>query len=280
VFLFVGGTRPEAVKLAPLIRDLQARGAFVRLVATGQQPQLFDETLACFGLAADIDLGVSEAAPAALLGRLVPMLAALIAAEPPRAVVVQGDTTSALAGALAASYARVPVAHVEAGLRTGAAEPHPEEMHRTLIGQMASLHFAPRPAALAALAREGVAPEVVVMSGNSGIDALLWMAGQVRGSAAPLALAGVDWRRPVLLVTVHRRENHGVGLAGLMAALMELRGDAEIVLPVHPHPAVAGPLRAALAGLTGVHLTAPLAYPDFVWAMARATLALTDSGGV
>jgi UDP-N-acetylglucosamine 2-epimerase (non-hydrolysing) len=118
------------------------------------------------------------------------------------------------------------------------------------------------------------------MTGNSGIDALLWMAERVRGQAVPAALAGVDWRRPVVLVTVHRRENHGVGLAGLMAALIELRGDAEIVLPVHPHPAVSEPLRAGLGGLKNVHLTAPLAYPDFVWAMGRATLALTDSGGV
>lgn len=118
------------------------------------------------------------------------------------------------------------------------------------------------------------------MTGNSGIDALLWMAARVRGAPVPAALAGVDWRRPVLLVTVHRRENHGDGVAGVVMALRDLAGEVEIVLPVHPHPAVSGPLRAGLAGLAGVHLTAPLAYPDFVWAMLRATLALTDSGGV
>jgi UDP-N-acetylglucosamine 2-epimerase (non-hydrolysing) len=250
----------------------------VRIVATGQQPDLFDTALACFGFSADVRLAVAPSAPGEMLGQLVPLLGPHVAGA--RAVLVQGDTTSALAGALAAAYARRPVVHIEAGLRTGGAEPHPEEMHRTLIAQIASLHFAPTPAAVAALAREGVMNDAVVMTGNSGIDALLWMAERVRGQPVPAALAGVDWRRPVVLVTVHRRENHGAGLAGVMAALTELASDAEIVLPVHPHPAVAGPLTAGLAGVCGVHLTLPLDYPDFVWAMARATLTLTDSGGV
>lgn len=278
VFLVVGGTRPEAVKLAPLVLALRARGAVVRVVATGQQPGLFEATLGAFGLAADVDLGVMDASPAGLLGRLVPVLAGMAAGQ--RAVVVQGDTTSALAGALAGAYAGVPVVHVEAGLRTGGREPHPEEMHRQVIGQVADLHFAPTAAAVGALAREGVSGGRVVMTGNSGIDAVLWMAARVRGAAVPDVLAGVDWRRPVVLVTVHRRENHGAGVAGVVAALRDLRGAAEIVLPVHPHPAVAGPVRDGLAGLAGVHLVPPLEYPVFVWAMGRAALALTDSGGV
>jgi UDP-N-acetylglucosamine 2-epimerase (non-hydrolysing) len=149
-----------------------------------------------------------------------------------------------------------------------------------MIGQLADLHFAPTPAAVTALLREGVPGEAVVMTGNSGIDALLWMAARVRGEGVPAALAGVDWRRPVVLVTVHRRESQGAGLAGVMAALGALAGEAEIVLPVHPHPAVAGPLRAGLGGRAGVHLTAPLDYPAFVWAMGRASCVLTDSGGV
>lgn len=192
MFLFVGGTRPEAVKLAPVIRAVAARGTRVRLVATGQQPRLFSETLACFGLEADFDLAISEATPAALLGRLVPALAALMAAQRPRAVVVQGDTTSALAGALAGAYSRVPVVHVEAGLRTGADEPYPEEMHRTLIGQIASLHLAPTPAAAAALACEGVQKERVMMTGNSGI---------VRCCGWPSACAGSRCRQHLRLWT-------------------------------------------------------------------------------
>ncbi len=283
VFLFIGGTRPEAVKLAPLVLAMQSRGFVTRLIATGQQPTLFRETLAAFGLTADDDLGEMAAQPAALLGRLVPVLAALIASAQPAAVVVQGDTTSALAGALAAAYAGVPVVHVEAGLRTGSRDPHPEEMHRTLIAQIADLHFAPTPMAAAALAREGVDPGRVLMTGNSGIDALLWMKARLKGEAGAgmqARFAAVDFRRPLLLVTAHRRENHGAALERVMAALALLAVEAEIVLPVHPHPSIDGPVRARLSALAGVHLTAPLDYPAFVWLMARASLALTDSGGV
>jgi UDP-N-acetylglucosamine 2-epimerase (non-hydrolysing) len=279
-FLVVGGTRPEAVKLAPVVLALRRRGCVVRVLATGQHPQLFDETLAAFGLAADMRLAGGGDTPAGVLGRLVPRLASTIGAAAPMAVVVQGDTTSALAGALAAHYAGMPLVHVEAGLRTGGREPFPEEMHRRLIGQLANLHLAPTMTAVAALAAEGVTGEQVVMTGNSGIDALLWMAAQVRGQVVPAVLAEVDWRRPVLLVTVHRREVHGAGLAGVIAGLRGLRADAEVVLPVHPHPAVSGPVRNGLAGLGGVHLVPPLDYRSFVWAMTRATLALTDSGGV
>ncbi|WP_188946244.1 non-hydrolyzing UDP-N-acetylglucosamine 2-epimerase, partial [Polymorphobacter multimanifer] len=221
--------------------------------------------------------------PAEVLGRLVPVLAGLMPGH--KAVVVQGDTTSALGGALAAHYAGVPLVHVEAGLRTGGPEPFPEEMHRTLIGQLADLHFAPTAAAVAALAAEGVAGERVVMTGNSGIDALLWMHARLRSDAALAAaaaapLAGVDRRRPLLLVTMHRRENHGAGLDAVLAALVVLSDGMEIVLPVHPHPSVEWPVHAALAGRPGVHLLPPLGYPAFVWAMMQATLALTDSGGV
>jgi UDP-N-acetylglucosamine 2-epimerase (non-hydrolysing) len=276
--IFVAGTRPEAVKLAPLIMALKARGCGVRVVATGQQPDMFHDTLAAFGLVADDDLGVTAATPADLLGRLLPVLAGPVAGA--RAVVVQGDTTSALAGALAGAYAGVPVVHVEAGLRTQRRDPHPEEMHRTLIGQIADLHFAPTAAAVAALAREGVAGDRVMMTGNSSIDALLWMQARIDACAMAVRFGQVDFRRPVLLVTVHRRENHGAALAGVVAALAALRAEAEIVLPVHTHPAIAGPVCGGLTGLAGVHLLPPLDYPAFVWMMSRATLVLTDSGGV
>jgi UDP-N-acetylglucosamine 2-epimerase (non-hydrolysing) len=289
VFLFVGGTRPEAVKLAPVVLALRrmglARGCAVRVVATGQHPQLFDETLAAFGLAADARLNVLDGArlPAEVLGRLVPALAGLVPGHV--AVVVQGDTTSALAGALAAHYAGVPLIHVEAGLRTRQRDPFPEEMHRTLIGQLADLHFAPTSAAVAALVAEGVPASNVVMTGNSGIDALLWMACRLRSDPAlaesvQRPLAAIDRRRPLLLVTMHRRENHGAALDDVLAALVALAPHAEIALPVHPHPAVAAPVQAALGNRPGIHLLPPLDYPAFVWLMTQATLALTDSGGV
>jgi len=218
------------------------------------------------------------ATPADLLARLLPVLAGPVATA--RAVVVQGDTTSALAGSLAASYAGVAVVHVEAGLRTQRRDPHPEEMHRTLIGQLADLHFAPTVAAVEALSRDGVAGGRVVMTGNSGIDALLSIQARVDAQAIKARVAGIDFRRPVVLVTVHRRENHGAAMARIARALAALRADAEIVIPVHPHPEVAVPVKSALAGLDGVHLLPPLDYPAFVWMMTRAPLVLTDSGGV
>jgi UDP-N-acetylglucosamine 2-epimerase (non-hydrolysing) len=280
VYLFVGGTRPEAVKLSPVILAMRARGRRAVLVATGQHRLLFHQTLAEFGLAADVDLDVAAGTPGALLARLVPLLGEVMAEAKPVAVVVQGDTTSALAGALAGGYAQVPVVHVEAGLRTGRTDPFPEEMHRKLIGQVAALHLAPTAAAARALAAEGVAAADVVMTGNSGIDALLWMASRVQGQAVPPVLGRVDWRRPVVLATVHRRESHGRPLLEILAALEALAEEAEILLPVHPHPAVAGPVRARLAGVGGVHLLPPLDYADFVWLMGRASCAVTDSGGV
>jgi UDP-N-acetylglucosamine 2-epimerase (non-hydrolysing) len=282
--LFVAGTRPEAVKLAPLILDLQARGQAPLLVATGQHPAMFGEALAGFGLAADHDLGVVAATPDATVGRLLPLLADLIRAEQPGMVVVQGDTSSTLAGALAARYAGVPVAHVEAGLRTGGHDPHPEELHRKLVAQMAALHFAPTEAAAAALRAEGVR-EGIYVTGNSGIDALLLMQARLAAdpalaAAANRPFAGIPMNRPWLLATVHRRENQGRRLEAVLAALAELAGDAEIIIPVHPGSAISGPVRAKLGGLAHVHLLPPLAYASFVALMGRAALVLTDSGGV
>ncbi len=287
VTLFVAGTRPEAVKLAPVILALRARGSAAFLVATGQHRDLFPETLAGFGLAADHDLAVMACAqsPAAVIGRLVPALATLCGSLRPVAVVVQGDTASAFAGAQAAVYARCPLVHVEAGLRTGTSDPFPEEMHRRAIAQMADLHFAPTVAAAAALRREGVAAADIHVTGNTGIDALHLTAARLAGDAGlqaalGLRFAGVDWRRPLVLATVHRRENHGARLDSVLLALAVLAREAEIVLPVHPHPAVAGPVQAVLGGLPGVHLLPPLDYPAFLWLLQRATLVLTDSGGV
>jgi UDP-N-acetylglucosamine 2-epimerase (non-hydrolysing) len=287
IFLFVAGTRPEAVKLAPVILALRAQGAFAWLAATGQHRELFHESLAGFGLAANEDLAIMQPGqtPAAVVGALVPALARLCERLRPTAVVVQGDTATAFAGAQAAVYARRPLLHVEAGLRSGHHEPFPEEMHRRAIAQMADVHFAPTAAAQAALLAEGVAPDAIHVTGNTGIDALHLMQARLAGDpalAATLAarFAGIDPRRPLLLVTVHRRENHGRRLDSVLAALAVLAKQAEIVLPVHPHPAIAGPVQAALGGLAGVHLLPPLDYPAFVWLMQRAALALTDSGGV
>ncbi len=285
--VFVAGTRPEAVKIAPVILALRARGEQPVLVSTGQHGDLLTGALAAFGLAPDHDLAIMRTAqtPADVVGALIPALTAVFSTISPAAVVVQGDTATALAGALAAAYARIPVAHIEAGLRSGRDDPFPEEMHRKQIAQVASLHFAPTAAAGAALRGEGIAARAIQVTGNSGIDALHWMQGRIAGDptmAAALAhrFAGINPARPMILATVHRRENHGAPLARIVAALADLARDAEIILPVHPNPAVAEPVMAALAGRPGVHLLPPLDYPAFVWLLQRVTLVVTDSGGV
>jgi UDP-N-acetylglucosamine 2-epimerase (non-hydrolysing) len=282
--LFIAGTRPEAVKLAPVVLAVRARGGAAMLVATGQHRDLFGEALAGFGLVADHDLGVMATSPEAQVAALVPVLADLIRQQQPGMVVVQGDTSSTLAGALAARYAGAALAHVEAGLRTGTLDPHPEEMHRKLIAQLSDLHFAPTESAAAALAAEGVRTGVHV-TGNTGIDALLMMAGRLErdaglADAAAAPFAGVSGARPWLLATIHRRENRGRRLAAVLSALDELADDADVLLPVHPSPAISGPVRARLAGRPGVHLLPPLPYASFVALMLRSRLVLTDSGGV
>ncbi len=287
VFLFVAGTRPEAVKLAPVILALRQRGRSTYVVATGQHRELFHETAAGFGIAADCDLAVMQPgqSPADVVGALVPAVTAVCVRIKPAAIIVQGDTASAFAGAQAALYARRPLVHVEAGLRSGNVEPWPEEAHRRAIAQLADLHFAPTAGAAAALRREGIAAATIYITGNTGIDALLLtktrLAGDpVLGAAMAQRFAAIDPQRPLLLATVHRRENHGPRLAAIIAALADLAADTEIALPVHPSPAVSGPVYAALSGRPGIHLLPPLDYPAFVWLLCRATLALTDSGGV
>lgn len=283
----VAGTRPEAVKLAPVILELRARGARPILVASGQHREMFDAALTAFGLKADHDLGIMrpDQTPADVIGALVPALTRLFDDVRPAAVVVQGDTATAFAGAQAAVYSRLPLIHVEAGLRSGCDEPFPEEMHRRAIAQLATVHFAPTAAAATALRSEGISTAAIHVTGNTGIDALHLMAARlarepVLEAAIAQRFAAIDPARPLLLVTVHRRENHGRRLNDILAALTKLARDAEIVLPVHPNPAIAGPVRAVLGGRAGVHLLPPLDYPAFVWLMQRATLALTDSGGV
>ena len=257
------------------------------LIATGQHRELLNDALADFGLAPDVDLAVMRAgqSPADVVGALIPALTRLFEARQPAAVLVQGDTASTLAAAQATAYARRPLVHIEAGLRSGHAEPFPEEMHRRVIAQLADLHFAPTPAAAAALRAEGIAPAAIHITGNTGIDALHLMQARLQGdpqlaAAQAARFAEIDARRPWLLLTVHRRENHGARLAAVLAAAAELAADAEIILPLHPSPAVRGPAEATLGGRPGVHLLPPLDYPAFVWLMARATLALTDSGGI
>lgn len=289
--LAVCGTRPEVVKLAPVIGALRSRGHRVILAMTGQHPDLAPMMLRELGLQPDIELGgcLAGMAPPLQLATILARLGPVLAAWRPQLVMVQGDTVSTFAGALAASYARVPIAHVEAGLRThDFDEPHPEELHRALVAPMASLHFAPTRHAAAALRREGVDPSRIHITGNSGIDALLATSERLDTDpalAADLAFRhpyAAQPRRPLLLVTVHRRENLGRRLQAIAAALARLAAfcEAEIVLPLHPNPAVQRVLRDKLEGLDGVHLIPAVDHVTMVWLMRRAQVLLTDSGGL
>lgn len=289
--LAVCGTRPEVVKLAPVIQALQGRGRRVVLVLTGQHPDLAPIMMRELGLVADHDLGVRlpGATPSQLMAAILSALAPCLAAYRPALVIVQGDTVSTLAGALAAAYAAIPVAHVEAGLRThDFDEPHPEELHRTLVAPIASLHFAPTRRAAAALKREGVKAANIHITGNSGIDALCETIARLDGSPELVAdLARrfpfvVEPGRPLILATIHRRENLGHRMREIAIALARLAafGEAEIILPLHPSPAVQAILRPVLEGREGVHLLPPVDHATMVWMMRHARLLLTDSGGL
>jgi len=284
--LVVFGTRPEAIKLAPVISALAASPTLApRLCVTGQHREMLDQMLAVFDLVPDHDLAVMQPAQdlAGVTARVVTGLAAVLAAEQPAALLVQGDTTTAFAAALAGFYAGVPVGHVEAGLRTGRLDqPFPEEMNRRLVTQLAAWHYAPTARAAAALRREGVAEARIMLTGNTVVDALTAIAA--RPATLPAALpAEVLAGRRLVLVTGHRRESFGAGLAAMceaLAVLAERFADVLIVYPVHLNPAVAGPVRARLGAHPRIALTAPLDYLEFVALLRRAHLVITDSGGV
>ncbi len=276
------GTRPEAVKMAPVIAALRERAAIeTRIVASGQHGDLVRPTLAEFGLAADVDLGTMRPRQglADLTGRLLRRFDRWLGDEGPDLVVAQGDTTTVLAAALASFYRGLPFAHVEAGLRSfDLGQPFPEEANRQLIARVARLHFAPLDSNREHLEREGVPAERIHVTGNPVVDALRATIARRPDPPVDLPAAG-----RLLLVTAHRRESHGSRLAALAAALRRLLDeDASLVafVPLHPNPAASAPLRRMLAGHPRARLRPPLAYGELVATLARATLVITDSGGL
>ncbi|WP_415393278.1 non-hydrolyzing UDP-N-acetylglucosamine 2-epimerase [Paracoccus sp. SJTW-4] len=276
------GTRPEAIKMAPLIRALQADPDFdCRVLATAQHRQMLDQVLGIFGIIPDIDLDIMQPGQtlSGLTGRLLLRLEEVLARERPDAVLAQGDTTTVLATALAAFHERIPFGHVEAGLRTGDLDsPFPEEMNRVVASQLSRWHFAPTGLAADRLLAEGHDGARIHITGNTVIDALHHVA-----ATAPDPGLGLDPARRMLLVTLHRRENFGAPLQRIcdaLAALIRDNPEVQMVLPVHHNPNVREVIRARFATAERVILCEPLDYAAFVGAMQRATLILSDSGGV
>lgn len=284
--LFVFGTRPEAIKLCPLVLRLQSEPERfqVQVCVTAQHRGMLDQVLEVFAVRANYDLDLMQPGQtlSQVTGRMIAALEPVFAAAHPSLTVVQGDTTTTLCGGLASFYQKIPVAHVEAGLRTGDLhQPFPEELNRVLTGRIAALHFAPTPGAAENLKLEGVRPDTVFVTGNTGIDAVLTVRNRLDREASeppPYLQLG----KKIVLVTAHRRESFGPGFEGICEGIrrIALRDNVQVVYPVHRNPNVTGPVDRLLGGLPNVTLIEPLDYVPFVDLMRRATLLLTDSGGV
>lgn len=286
--LFVFGTRPEAIKLCPVILRLRSLPDVfqVEVCVTAQHRSMLDQVLGVFGVRPDYDLDSMQ--PGQSLSqstaRIVAALEPVMQKSRPHMTIVQGDTTSTLCGALSAFYHRIPVGHVEAGLRTGdLAQPFPEELNRVLTSRIAAMHFAATEGAAKNLLAEGTPPETIFVTGNSGIDAVLRIRDRLEAGEIPEGA----WRgnlngRKLILVTAHRRESFGPGFQNICEALAALarRGDVCIVYPVHRNPNVLDPVHRILGGLPNVELIEPLEYVPFVDLMRQAYLLITDSGGV
>lgn len=289
--LTVIGTRPEAIKMAPVIRALRARTDIESaLCATGQHRTMLNQVLELFALKPDFDLAImregqslADVTSAALHGVL-----RVIDEWRPDVVLVHGDTTTAMAAALAAFYARVQIGHVEAGLRTGdLLRPWPEEMNRRTIDGMADYLFAPTAGARANLLTENLGTRRILVTGNTVVDALMFMAARLREDTAlrgqlDRRFSFLDPAKRLVLVTGHRRESFGGGFEAICRALARIaaRGDVEILYPVHLNPNVREPVHRILGGRRGIHLVEPCDYAAFVYLMIRSYLILTDSGGV
>jgi UDP-N-acetylglucosamine 2-epimerase (non-hydrolysing) len=288
--LTVFGTRPEAIKLFPLVHRLARDDRFIgRVCISAQHREMLDQALDIAGIVPDHDLDLMTPGQTldALTARALVEIGKVLDLEQPDWVVVQGDTTTVMAGAIAAYYRKIPVCHVEAGLRSGDIHhPWPEEVNRRVVGSFAALHCAPTTTARDALLRENVDPATVHVTGNTVIDALQWVTARV-GDSPALAdgLRALEERfagRRIIGVTSHRRENFGEGMQAIAKAVKSIasRQDVAVIFPVHLNPQVRAVMKAELAGLDNVALLEPLDYPQFARLLDISHLMLTDSGGV
>jgi UDP-N-acetylglucosamine 2-epimerase (non-hydrolysing) len=286
--LSVFGTRPEAIKMALVIKELERHPDQIvsRICVTAQHRQMLDQVLALFDITPDYDLDVMRGSqsPTQVASAVLAKLEPILQTEKPDWVLVQGDTTTVTAAALAAFYAHVKVGHVEAGLRTfDRWQPFPEEINRKVAGVIADLHFAPTECARQNLLREGILDGQIVVTGNPVIDAL-HMVADLPYDPATGPLHTIPWNRRLILVTAHRRENFGAPLEQVCFALRDIAhayaDDVHIVYPVHLNPNVQAPVHRILNGISNVTLTEPLEYLPLVYLMKRATLVITDSGGI
>ena len=293
--MVVFGTRPEAIKMAPLVKGLQAKAGEIETVVcvTAQHREMLDQVLKLFDIVPEHDLNIMKPGQDLfdITSNILLGLKGVLQQEKPDLVLVHGDTTTTLATSLAAYYARVPVGHVEAGLRTGNKHsPFPEEMNRKLTGSIADIHFAPTAASRDNLLREGIAAEAIHVTGNTVIDALLAVVEKLRNDTALKAelaqrFAFLNPQRRLILVTGHRRENFGEGFQNICEALADIaaeHADVEILYPVHLNPNVRQPVKDILAarGLANVHLIEPVDYLPFLYLMDRSYIIVTDSGGI
>lgn len=293
--LSVFGTRPEAIKMAPVALALAADPAFdARICVTAQHRQMLDQVLNIFGLQPDVDLNLMQAGQDLfdITSRVLIGMREVLRSEKPDIVLVHGDTTTCFAAGLAAFYEGVPIGHVEAGLRTGDLRaPFPEEANRSLVARLTDYHFAPTEAAASNLRNEGVEQDHIWVTGNTVIDALMWVRERLphftddtwRGAVGESTWNGLQSAEKTVLITGHRRENFGQGFVDLCEAIRQLavrHPDWLMIYPVHLNPNVREPVNRILGGMDNVRLIAPLDYLPFVWLMNRADLILTDSGGI
>jgi len=287
--LVVFGTRPEAIKLFPLVHALRRTNADVRVCVTGQHREMLDQVLEIARITPehDVDLMLPNQSLDPLSARLLTELGKVMDADRPDRVIVQGDTATAMIGALTAYYRKIPVGHVEAGLRSGNIyHPWPEEVNRKVVGAIADLHFAPTETSRDALLAENVPAERIHVTGNTVIDALIETRARVDSDAAlastiaPIAARFAGKR--IVAVTTHRRENFGEGLKSVAQAVRRIadRPDVAVIFPVHPNPNVRAPMSEVLGGIDNVAMIDPLDYPNFVRLLSLCYFVMTDSGGV